>query len=193
MIQAHPLGILFAFVFAVSIGSLFYWMFRVPPMLPLPVIQVRHSVSAMRKIIVPIGETIPSERAVELACRLGHDQTADLLLVHVITVPYSMSLNTPLPEQEKAAQRILEIGRQIAVGFGIHPQTFVLHHRHVADAVLQVAREEEADAIILGVGIKSRVPGTDWGRTTADLLQRAPCEVIVDKVPMSADTMGLQA
>ena len=193
MIQAHPIGILLAFVFAVLISSLFLWMFKVPPMLPLPVIRVQHSVSALRKIVVPIGETIPSERAVELACRLGHDQKADLVLVHVITVPYSMSLNTPLPEQEKAAQKVLEIGRQIAIGFGIHPQTIVLHHRHVADAVLQVAREEEADAIVLGVGIKSRVPGTDWGRTTADLLQRAPCEVIVDKVPMSAETIALQA
>ncbi len=189
MIQLNPIGILLAFVFAVSIGSLFHWMFKVPPMLPLPVIQVEHSVSALHKIIVPIGDTIPSERAVELACRLGHDQKAELVLVHVITVPYSMSLNTPLPEQEKAAQKVLEIGRQIAIRFGIHPQTFVLHHRHVADAVLQVAREEEADAIVLGVGIKSRVPGTDWGRTTADLLQRASCEVIVDKVPMTAEAM----
>jgi nucleotide-binding universal stress UspA family protein len=193
MIQAHPIGILLAFVFAVLISSLFLWMFKVPPMLPLPVIQVRHSVSALRKIVVPIGESIPSERAVELACRLGHDQKAELVLVHVITVPYSMSLNAPLPEQEKAAQRVLEIGCQIAAGFGIHAQTRLLRQRHVADGVLQVARDEEADAIVLGVGIKSRVPGTDWGRTTADLLQRAPCEVIVDKVPMTAETMAFQA
>jgi nucleotide-binding universal stress UspA family protein len=193
MIQVHPIGIILALVFAVSIGSLFRWMFKVPPMLPLPVIQVQHSVSALRKIIVPIGETIPSERAVELACRLGHDQKADLVLVHVITVPYSMSLDAPLPEQEKSAQKVLEIGCQIAARFGIHAQTRLLRQRHVADGVLQVAREEEADAIVLGVGIKSRVPGTDWGRTTADLLQRAPCEVIVDKVPMSAETMALQA
>jgi len=177
----------------VSISSLFFWMFRVPPSLPLPVIQVRHSVSALRKIVVPIGETIPSERAVELACRLGHDQKADLVLVHVINVPYSMSLDTPLPEQEKAANRVLKIGCQIAEGFGIHARTRLVRQRHVADGVLQIAREEQADAIILGVGIKTRVPGMDWGRTTADLLQRAPCEVIVDKVPMSAETISLPA
>jgi nucleotide-binding universal stress UspA family protein len=193
MIQAHPLGILLAFIFVISIGSLFFWMFRVPPSLPLPVIQARRSVSALRKILVPVGESIPSERAVELACRLGHDQKAELVLVHVVTVPYSMSLDTPLLQQENAARHVLGIGCQIAERFGMHAETRLLRHRHVADAVLQVAREEQVDAIILGVGIKTRVPGTDWGRTTEELLQRAPCEVIVDKVPMSAEALTLAA
>lgn len=180
MVQLHPIGILLALIFVTAISSLFFWMFRVPPVLPLPVVKVRRSVSALHKILVPIGESIPSERAVELACRLGHDQKAELVLVHVITVPYSMSLDTALPVQEKSAHKVLELGCQIAEQFKVHAHTRIIRARQAAEGILQVAREEQPDAIVLGVGIKTRVPGADWGRTTSDLLRRAPCEVIVE-------------
>lgn len=193
MVQLHPLGFLLAFVFIGSIGSLFYWMFHVPPTFPLPVVRVHRSVSALHKILVPIGETIPSERAVEFACRLGHDQKAELVLVHVITVPYSMSLDTALPRQEKASKEFLEIGCQIASRFGIHAKTRIVRQRNAADGVLQVAREEQVDVIVLGVGQKRRAPGVDWGRTTSEVLQRATCEVVIDKVPMTAEAVSLEA
>ena len=94
---------------------------------------------------------------------------------------------------KSSARHALEIGCQIAERFGIHAETRLLRHRHAADGVLQVAGEEQVDAIVLGVGIKTRVPGTDWGRTTEELLQRASCEVIVDKVPMTAEALTLGA
>lgn len=193
MLQLHPLGFLLAFVFLGSVSSLFYWMFRVPPALSLPVVRVRRSVSALRRILVPIGETIPSERAVEFACRLGQEQKAELVLVHVITVPYSMSLDTALPRQEKASQEFLDIGCQIASRFGVRAKTRIVRHRNAADGVLQVAREEQVDMIVLGVGQKRRVPGLDWGNTTTEVLRRATCEVVIDRVPMTAETVALSA
>ena len=84
MIEATPLGILLAVIFASSMSILFVWMFHVPPALPLPVIKVRGSVEAMHKLLIPVVEAIPSERAVELACRLGNGNKVHLVLVHVI-------------------------------------------------------------------------------------------------------------
>ncbi|MCL4394657.1 MAG: hypothetical protein M1482_07620, partial [Chloroflexi bacterium] len=69
MIQTHPIGILLGLVFVTAVGTLFLWMFRVPPALPLQAVKVRRSLTSMHKILVPVGQTIPSERAVELACR----------------------------------------------------------------------------------------------------------------------------
>src|SRR5512142_2494534 len=108
MIQVHPLGVGLAAVFAGSMGLLFFWMFRVPPALPLPVVKVRGSVEAVHKILVPIVEAIPSERAVELACRVGNGHGAELVLVHVIVVPYALPLSAPMPEREKVAEEALE-------------------------------------------------------------------------------------
>ena len=186
MVQLHPMGILLGLVFVFAVGSLFVWMFRVPPVLPLPVVKVRHSLQAIHKILVPVGETIPSQRAVELACRLGHDQKAELVLVHVITVPFTLSLDAALPVKEKEAHQALELASVIANQYGLHTHTRILRDRHAANGVLRVAQEEEVDAIVLGVGIKRRTPGSDWGQTTAEIVTRALCEVIVDKVPMEA-------
>ncbi len=184
MLQLHPMGILLGFAFVIAIGILFYWMFRVPPALPLPVIRVRRSLSAVRKILVPIGETMPSERAVELACRLGREQKAELVLVHVIAVPLTMELQAPQPEKEKEGRQALDLGHMIAERYGMSAATRLVHDRRPADGVLRVAREEGVDAIVLGVGYKSRgrIQGSDWGQTTSEIVRRAPCEVIVDKV-----------
>jgi nucleotide-binding universal stress UspA family protein len=195
MVQLHPIGILLGLVFVTAIGALFFWMFRVPPAMPLPVVKVRRSLTAVHKILVPVGVTIPSERAVELACRLGHDQKAELVLVHVITVPYTLALDTALPAEEKEAHEALELGCLIAERYGVRAHTRIIRERRAADGVLQVAREEEVDAIVLGVGVKRRVPGpgSEWGQTTAAIVNRAQCEVIVDKVPMEAQPIAFAA
>jgi len=185
MVELNPLGILLAVIFVASMGSLFFWMFRVPPTLPLPAVKVHGSVEALHKILVPIVEAIPSERAVELACRLGNSKKADLVLVHVIVVPYTMPLNAVMPEREKIAQQALELGCVIAGRYGTHVQTRIVRHRSAAEGILHVADEEKVDAIMLGVGIKSRVPG-EWGKTSQEILNRANCEVLLDKVPMIA-------
>jgi nucleotide-binding universal stress UspA family protein len=62
--------------------------------------------------------------------------------------------------------------------------------RQTASAVLRVAREEQVDAIVLGVGLKRRAPGTEWGQTTDDIMRHAECEVIVDKVPIEAEPIA---
>lgn len=188
MVEAHPIGILLGIGFVTAIGTLLLWMFRMPPALPLPVVKVHRSLAAVRRILVPVGETIPSERAVELACRLGQEQKADLVLVHVITVPLTLVLDNPLPEKEKEANAALELGRLIAESRGMRVHTRVVRDRRAADGVLRVAREEQVDAIVLGVGIKwrHRIQGSEWGQTTEQIVHRAPCEVIVDKVPLPA-------
>jgi hypothetical protein len=51
-----------------------------------------------------------------------------------------------------------------------------------------VAAEEDVDAIILGVGVRSRA-SNQWGKTSLEIMRRATCEVIVDKVPLEEEPM----
>lgn|SRR5574341_632116 len=190
MIEANPIGILVAVIFASSMIALFVWMFRVPPVLPLPVVKVHTSLEAVQKILVPIVEVIPAERAVELACRLGNGKKANLVLVHVIVVPYTMPLDAEMPEREKIGHEALELGCMIARRFGCHIETRIVRHRSAAAGVLQVAEEEQVDAIVLGVGIKKRVPG-EWGKTSSEILRRASCEVILDQVPIATQPVAM--
>ena len=192
MIEFNPLGVLLAATFVSSMAFLFHWMFRVPPALPLPVIKVHGSIEAVQRILVPIVEAISSERAVELACRLGNGKKADLVLVHVMVVPYTIPLDAPIPEREREGKEALEMGATIAHQYGCRVATRLVRHRNAANSILEIARQEAVDAIVLGVGLKPRVPG-EWGKTSAEILRRSACEVIVDKAPIAARPLAWAA
>jgi nucleotide-binding universal stress UspA family protein len=183
-VQLNPIGILLALVFLSAMGYLFRWMFRVPPPLPQAVAQVQRSVTAIHRILVPVDEAILSARAVELAARLGEAQKAELILAFVVEVPLTLALDTPLPEMEARGEGILKNASQIATQHGLPVERRMIHHRQAADGILQLARDENVDAIVLGVGLKRRTVPNEIGRTITDILRRAPCEVIIDRTPI---------
>ena len=75
-LHVHPLGVLLAAGFAVPMAALLGWMLRVPRPVPQEVARAVRSVGAVQTILVPIVESYYSERAVELASRLGATQRA---------------------------------------------------------------------------------------------------------------------
>jgi len=89
-IQITFLGSLLAFIFAGSMGTLLWWMFHVPKAIPLAAAKARRAVGAIRRILVPTSGTLHSERGIELACRLGEEQKAEIYLIHIIEVPRTL-------------------------------------------------------------------------------------------------------
>jgi nucleotide-binding universal stress UspA family protein len=177
----NPIGIVLAVVFVASMGLLFFWMFRVPPPLPREVAAVRRSVAALQRILVPVSGKLASERAVELACRLGEAQKAEIVLAYVIEVPFTLSLNTPLPDEEARGQEALRTARFIVEQHGLPVRTRLIPHRYAWDGILRLSREEGADAIVMSVG-RGGPGGEVLGRTTQEVVRRAECEVILDRV-----------
>jgi nucleotide-binding universal stress UspA family protein len=165
-------------------GSLFFWMFRVPPATPLPVVTARRSVAAIHRILVPTVEAMASERAVELACRLGEAQKAEIILVYVVEVPLTLSLDTAMPDQETKGREALNTAEFIVKQHGLPVHSRMMHQRYAADGIIQLAKEEEVDAIVIGVGLKRRATPGSIGRTTSEVMRRAPCEVIIDQAPI---------
>ncbi len=182
--SGHPLGIFLALFFLIVLISTLMWMLRVPRPVPMEVARAVYSVEAARCIVVPIVEGIYSERAVELACRLGERQHARLVLVHVLEVPYTVPLDTPLPDLEARGQRALETARFIAIQHGLKPEIRLVRHRSAPEGILSVARQVGADQIIMGIGLKRRASSDGLGRTVHEVMRRASCEVIVAKAPI---------
>lgn len=182
--MGHPLGVAFALIFLALLLVTLTWMLRLPKPVPPEVARVIYSVEAARRILVPIIEGVYSERAVELACRLGERQNAQIILLHVIEVPYTVPLDAPLPELEERGKRALETARFIAVQHGFKPELHLIRHRSASEGILNLARESRADQIIMGIGLKKTSYGEGIGRTVREVLRRANCEVIVSKVPM---------
>jgi nucleotide-binding universal stress UspA family protein len=182
-VQPHTslLGIAIAITFAVVMGLIMYWMFRVPRPVTAEVAKARRSLDIARLILVPTTGQPYSQRAVELACRLALEQRAEIMLVYVVEVPRTLGLDAPLEPAEQEAQHALETGREIVLLHNLPVRTLVRRAREAGDGIIAAAKDHSADLIVMGIAGNHR--GHTWGRTAEALLQRAPCEVIFDRLP----------
>jgi nucleotide-binding universal stress UspA family protein len=190
-VAVHPLGIILAALFVSSLSYLFWWMFRVPPQMPQQVARAQISVSALQRIVVPVSGSLASDLALELATRLGQPQRAEIAPVYVIEVPLTVGLETRLPEQEARAETVLAQARALVSLHGLPVHPISIHQRSVAEGVLRVAEQEDADAIVLGVGTERGFSRSEVAmRTITELLRRAPCEVIIARSPAVREPKG---
>lgn len=184
--QVHMtvLGTIIALVFASSMISLITWMFRVPPPISRTLAKVRQSFSSVKTILVPTIGTYYSSRGIELACRLGLEQKAEILLTYIIEIPIISPLNIPVRQEEEKAKEILEDNKKIVEFHGLNCSTLIQKARTAGAGIVQLANERQTDLIVMG--IKSKFHGDIQdiiGRTANWLIKRSPCEVIVDKMP----------
>lgn len=176
------LGAVLAAGFAVSMGSLLLWMLRVPRPVPLEVARAVGSVGAVRTILVPILEHYYSERAVELASRLGQMQKARILLGYVVEVPRTLSLGVALPEVEERARRELAQAKTIVAMHGLEAQIDIIRARDAGEGIARVARDRGVDLIVLGISPDVGLTEGSAARCAEGLFRHAPCEVILDRL-----------
>jgi nucleotide-binding universal stress UspA family protein len=179
--QMTLLGLIMALVFCSSMGIVLWWMLHPPAQVSLPVAKARSAVSAIMKIIVPTAGTTYSEKAIELACRLGEQQKAEIIVTHIIEVPFTLPLNAFMEKAEGVAKDVLGRGEDIVRHHDLPARTQVVHARQVGEGIVRLAKEEGADLIVIGIRPPTGVPEKMLGRTTETVLHRAPCEVIIDR------------
>ena len=185
IVEVHSLGIALAFFFVGALGSVLWWMLHPPVQIPAAAAKAHRSVFAVKRILVPTVGLPYSERAVELACRLGQEQKAVVLLVHILEVPRTLPLGVPLPEDEAEAAKALERAESIVTLHGLQPQKIIHRARIAGEEIARIAGEQDADMIVLGARAKVGLRDEMLGRTSELVLRHAPCEVIIDKLPGS--------
>lgn len=132
-------------------------------------------------IVVPVDNSVASGRAVNLACRLGEAQNAELVLMHVVTVHRSLPLDDPPPEAVAAGEEALEVGAAIAARYQVRWRTKLTYQRELVEGIVRVAREEHADLIVMANPSADAEGDSPVGNIVEELLKRAPCEVLVDR------------
>jgi nucleotide-binding universal stress UspA family protein len=179
----NPIGIALAFLFLSSMLAVFRWMFAASSQ---PVPPIRRAQPNGHRIIVPVLESMASMQAAELACQVAAERRAKIILVNVIEVPFTLGLDVPLPDAEEKAGRLLQQAENIARQHGLQVESCVLRQRKAEEAILQLARETGAEAIVLGTGTAARWPSSRIGDIVSSLFQHAPCEVVVARAPLPA-------
>jgi len=180
-----PLGALIALIFTVCVVGLLSWMLLVPRQVAVQVARARRAVGGVKRILVPLEWGVASDRAVELACRLGKEQHADIYLAYIIEIPRTRALNNPLHEKESAVARdTLKYAEQIVRLSRLRAVTMVERSRETYEGILRLANDIQPDLIVLGMPpLYSTVRGLVGMITLETVMKRANCEVLVSKMP----------
>jgi nucleotide-binding universal stress UspA family protein len=175
------LGAVLALVFGGAMFTILWWMLHPPAQVSLSVAKARIAVSAIKKIIVPTTGTTYAEKAIELACRLGEQQKAEIVVTYVIEVPFTLPLNASMGKADAIAGDVLARGEDIVRHHNLPVRAEVVRARQVGEGIVRLAKEEAADLIVIGIRPAVGVPERILGRTSETVLHRAPCEVIIDR------------
>lgn len=181
-LHVSVLGAILATGFAAAMAALLLWMLRVPRPVSLGVARAVRSVGAVRSILVPILEEYYSERAVELASRLGQGQKARILLGYIVEVPRTLSLGVPLPQVEEAGKQALEQAKQIVALHALEAQAEFVRAREAGEGIARMARDNDVDLIVLGISPNTGFIEGSTARVAESLFRHAPCEVIIDRL-----------
>lgn len=135
----------------------------------------------LKRIAVAVDDDVTSARAVELACRLGEAQRSEIALIHVVKVPYALSLDAPPPEAVKRGERALELGDAIVQRHGLPPaRRRLVPGRSIAGSILLAAEALGSDLIVVANrGAPDQT--TASSEVVEELVRRAPGKIIVDR------------
>src|SRR5207248_5778173 len=150
----NPVGVTLAVGFTIGLAGTLGWMLRVPPPAPRGATSTVRSVESIRKVLVPILDLGASVRAVELAARLNQGHKAEMLIVYVHEIPLQAPL--AMPEKDPRIQRALNAAAFIATQHAIQPRTKVNVARQAGHRIVEIAREENVDLIVMGISHQNR-------------------------------------
>ena len=106
-----------------------------------------------------------------------------LHLAYVLEVPRHLPLASPLPEEEGEASSALEAARQAARAEGVTAETLLARARDAGEEIVTQAGRLSATMIVLTYRPSDDPSDTLVQRVTRTVLDRAPCEVVLNKVP----------
>jgi nucleotide-binding universal stress UspA family protein len=181
-LQFSPLGIVLALAFSASMASLFWWMLHIPPALGRQAARARQSLKTWRRILVPTVGEVYSDRAVEMACRLGREQGVVIFVAYMVEIPRTLALATRLEDVEKRAAEVLSQASEIVRRSGLEVETVTRRGRQAGEEICALARRLDVDLIVMGIRRRMSAAERLFGRTSNVVLRNAPCEVIIDRL-----------
>ncbi|HEV8248973.1 MAG TPA: universal stress protein [Gaiellaceae bacterium] len=141
-----------------------------------------------RRILVPVADNPESVRAVDAACRLAAEHGASLTALTVVEVPALLPLDAHMLDEEAAAHTLLRQAEAIADEHGVRASARTLRARTAAGAIVDRATSMNADLVVMSAArrrnVSSRTP--IFGRTVNEVLENAPCRVLVFSRPYSS-------
>jgi APA family basic amino acid/polyamine antiporter len=150
--------------------------------IPKPVVE--HE-AEYESVVVALDSSRPYPKgAIATAVKLAARRRRGIHVLVTITVPQSAPINASLPEQELAAQALVEQAR-LQGGRRVTGHAEKVRAGGAGRLIVQEARELRAQAVVMS--LPPRAGGTLFGKTIETVLAERPCRVIIQSDPVSAN------
>ncbi len=180
-IQVTVAGAVVALGIAGAVGAVLWWMLH-PPSSYVQRIAAEAESELERMVgslIVAFSPEIDSSHMMVLAARLARGERSELLAIYVIEVPYTLPPDAEMESEERAALDALGAAETIAQKSNVTIRTETIKARSTKQAVLDVAKREKANLIILGSYREGKYSGAPLGREIEEIAADAKCDVLI--------------
>jgi nucleotide-binding universal stress UspA family protein len=170
-----------ALFLALTIAATFWWMLHPPTSrVERDAKEAQAELERMvGSIIVVFTPEIASGHMMALAARLAHGERSELLAIYVIEMPYTLPPDAEMPLEERAALDALGAAETIAKNNGISVRTEIVKARSTKQAVLDIAKRERANLLVVGDHREGKYVGAPLSRTIEEIAADAKCDVLI--------------
>lgn len=138
-----------------------------------------------RRAVLAVNGGPTDRQIVRLACDLAKPWKAEIVVVHVVEIDWTLPLDADVAGRSEEAQRVLDVAEAVAEGSKYRVQVVLLQARDVGAALVDEASERNADLLVLGLPYRTRFGGDfEIGRTIPYVLKNAQCSVWVVRQAM---------
>lgn len=166
---------------AAAIASTFWWMLH-PPTTRVER-EAKEAQAELERmvgsIIVVFTTEISSGHMMALAARLARGERSELLAVYVIEMPYTLPPDAEMRLEEREALDALGAAETIAKNNGISIRTEIVKARSTKQAVLDIAKRERANLLVVGDHREGKYVGAPLSRTIEEIAADAKCDVLI--------------
>jgi nucleotide-binding universal stress UspA family protein len=145
-----------------------------------------------RRILVPLKGGAIGDEVLATALKLATEHRADVEVMHVVRVPLDAALEDGVAERETEAELSINEAKELAAEQGVDIRARVMRARSIGDAIVESARDTDADVILLGSAPRWRRQSRFFSPTVDHVLRHAECEVMVVAYPEGVLEEGLE-
>jgi APA family basic amino acid/polyamine antiporter len=135
------------------------------------------------RILVPMKLGPIGEEVLATAIKLAEERGSTVSALHVIAVPLDKPLEADMVEAEERAEASLAEAKLLAAEHGVTVEGKVVRSRSIGEAIVEEARKEGVDLIVMGSSPRWRRQSRFFSPTVDYVLRHAPCEVMVIAYP----------
>jgi basic amino acid/polyamine antiporter, APA family len=135
------------------------------------------------RILVPMKLGPIGEEVLATAIKLAEERGSTVSALHVIAVPLDKRLEADMVEAEERAEASLADAKLLAAEHGVTVEGKVVRSRSIGEAIVEEARKEGVDLIVMGSSPRWRRQSRFFSPTVDYVLRHAPYEVMVIAYP----------